>query len=80
MSGRCFQDSSANGPRKMDGNVVITQCFDCSRTGKCRFQNRSRWPATTIAEGCPLPAAPEEEEKGVMPMELPRQDRHTPAG
>jgi len=47
--------------------VVIIQCFDCSRSGKCKFQDRSRWPATTIADGCPLPAAVEEDEIGDMP-------------
>ncbi len=61
MSKRCFQDSSANGPRKIDGERAIARCLDCSQCGVCEVQQRSPWPATAIADGCPLPPAPEEE-------------------
>jgi hypothetical protein len=55
MSGRCCQESFGNGPRKVCGEKVVSQCLECSRSGHCLAQDKSRWPATTIAEGCPLP-------------------------
>jgi len=59
---RCFQDSFSNGPRKIDEDQEITRCLDCSRVCGCEFQNLSKYPATTIAEGCPLPDARLEED------------------
>jgi hypothetical protein len=59
MSDRCSQDSFGNGPRKVDGENIVIACLGCSRSGHCLEQDKSRWPATTIAAGCPLPDAEE---------------------
>ncbi len=59
MSGRCSRDSTGNGPVKLDEGRKITACTDCSHK-ECELRRKSRWPATTIAKGCPLPGAEEE--------------------
>lgn len=66
MSGSSF-DQARNGSVRMDGMNRILRCLDCSRSGKCPEQRLSPWPATEIAEGCTLPAVPQEEDAADMP-------------
>jgi hypothetical protein len=72
MSDRHFQRSAGNGPVKIDPrqdhsgaslNCLIECCLDCSRSGACEFQARARWPATCIAEGCPLENTIDDDER-----------------
>lgn len=55
MAVRHWQRSAKNGPWKIDGERFIKRCFDCSQSGACEPQKLSPWPATEIADGCPLP-------------------------
>jgi hypothetical protein len=55
MGHRTGTQSAKNGPRKIDRGLIIDRCFDCSSAGQCEFQKKNPWPATEIADGCPLP-------------------------